>query len=163
MLSPGLVFQRRKFALHAREQFGELLAEDVARELIDAAERPLIVAGGETSGAVVQALDVPQERRFVGFDAYQKVLAAGPDLVILATFADMTREEARAYVPKVVRVDARNRADESEQASAFLENHRPEESPRMLARRCDAREDLLLARGAEAGEVARIFLNGIRG
>jgi len=32
------------------------------------------------------------------------------DLVILATFADMTPEEARAHVPKVVRVDAQNRA-----------------------------------------------------
>lgn len=37
------------------------------------------------------------------------------DLVILATFADMTREEARTHVPRVVRVDAQNRrvADES--------------------------------------------------
>jgi aspartate 1-decarboxylase len=31
------------------------------------------------------------------------------DLVILATFAEMTREEAREYKPTVVRVDARNR------------------------------------------------------
>jgi aspartate 1-decarboxylase len=32
------------------------------------------------------------------------------DLVILATFADMTPEEARAHKPVVVRVDSRNRA-----------------------------------------------------
>ena len=31
------------------------------------------------------------------------------DLVILATFAEMTPEEARAHVPTVVRVDSRNR------------------------------------------------------
>lgn len=31
------------------------------------------------------------------------------DLVIIATFADMTPEEAKAHVPKVVRVDAHNR------------------------------------------------------
>lgn len=31
------------------------------------------------------------------------------DLVILATYADMTREEAREHVPTVVRVDAKNR------------------------------------------------------
>lgn len=39
------------------------------------------------------------------------------DLVILATFAEMTREEAREYRPVVVRVDAQNRktADESEE------------------------------------------------
>jgi aspartate 1-decarboxylase len=34
----------------------------------------------------------------------------GPgDLVILATFAAMTREEALAHVPRVIRVDAKNR------------------------------------------------------
>jgi aspartate 1-decarboxylase len=31
------------------------------------------------------------------------------DLVILATFAEMTPEEARAFKPRVVRVDGRNR------------------------------------------------------
>ncbi len=31
------------------------------------------------------------------------------DLVILATFADMTRDEARAYKPRVVMVDRENR------------------------------------------------------
>jgi predicted dehydrogenase len=30
-------------------------------------------------------IDVPPERQFVGFDAYEKLLAAGPDLVLLAT------------------------------------------------------------------------------
>jgi aspartate 1-decarboxylase len=39
------------------------------------------------------------------------------DLVILATFADMTREEARRHKPVVVRVDKQNRAldDKSEE------------------------------------------------
>ena len=39
------------------------------------------------------------------------------DLVILATFAEMSREEARGYKPVVVRVDAENRAidDRSEE------------------------------------------------
>src|SRR5260370_41067288 len=32
-----------------------------------------------------ERIDVPPDRQFVGFDAYQKVLAAGIDLVILAT------------------------------------------------------------------------------
>lgn len=31
------------------------------------------------------SVDVPAERQFVGFDAYQKAIDAGPDLVILAT------------------------------------------------------------------------------
>jgi aspartate 1-decarboxylase len=40
------------------------------------------------------------------------------DLVILATFAEMTPEEARRHVPTVVRVDERNR---------MIDDHRPEE------------------------------------
>ena len=32
------------------------------------------------------------------------------DIVILATFAEMEEEEARGYVPRVVRVDEKNRA-----------------------------------------------------
>ncbi|HEX2730668.1 MAG TPA: aspartate 1-decarboxylase [Polyangiaceae bacterium] len=39
------------------------------------------------------------------------------DLVILATFAEMTPEEAREHTPVVVRVDAKNRA---------LDTHAPE-------------------------------------
>ena len=39
----------------------------------------------EKQGSIKERLDVPKERRFVGFDAYQKALEAGPDLVILAT------------------------------------------------------------------------------
>jgi aspartate 1-decarboxylase len=42
------------------------------------------------------------------------------DLVILSTFADMTPEEARRWVPTVVRVDGKNRPlpDESPEAPA---------------------------------------------
>jgi aspartate 1-decarboxylase len=45
------------------------------------------------------------------------------DLAILATFADMTPEEARAHVPRVVRVDGRNRIlddDHTEQPGPVL-------------------------------------------
>jgi len=35
--------------------------------------------------SVKDRIDVPEDRRFVGFDAFEKALAAGPDLVILAT------------------------------------------------------------------------------
>src|SRR5439155_16766756 len=31
------------------------------------------------------AIDVPKDRQFVGFDAYQKAIDAGPDLVVIAT------------------------------------------------------------------------------
>lgn len=48
------------------------------------------------------------------------------DIVILATFADMTPEEARVHQPKVVRVDARNRplpgADGPEKPAELLDS-----------------------------------------
>jgi predicted dehydrogenase len=44
-------------------------------------------AGGdrEAHGGFQSQIDVPPERRFVGFDAYQKAIDSGVDLVILAT------------------------------------------------------------------------------
>jgi predicted dehydrogenase len=39
----------------------------------------------ETAGDDTAMVDVPEERKFVGFDAYQKVIDSGVDLVILAT------------------------------------------------------------------------------
>src|SRR5690606_30145164 len=39
----------------------------------------------EKQGGIKERLDVPKERRFVGFDAFQKAIDAGPGLVILAT------------------------------------------------------------------------------
>src|SRR5262249_104662 len=39
----------------------------------------------ERQTGIKDRIDVPQERRFVGFDAYKQALEAGPDLVILAT------------------------------------------------------------------------------
>ena len=39
----------------------------------------------EARRACKDRIDVPEDRKFVGFDAYQKVLDAGADLVILAT------------------------------------------------------------------------------
>jgi predicted dehydrogenase len=39
----------------------------------------------EKQSEIKDKIDVPQERRFVGFDSYKQALEAGPDLVILAT------------------------------------------------------------------------------
>ncbi|HEV8247447.1 MAG TPA: aspartate 1-decarboxylase [Polyangiaceae bacterium] len=47
------------------------------------------------------------------------------DLVILATFAEMTREEARVHKPRVVRVDSRNRVvpgDNEEKPGPILDS-----------------------------------------
>lgn len=49
------------------------------------------------------------------------------DLVILATYATMTEDEARAHVPKVVRVNAKNEpiADESPEVAGPILNSLP--------------------------------------
>src|SRR5215469_14570961 len=59
-------------------------------------------------------IDVPKDRQFVGFDAYQKVLGAGVDLVILATppgfrpihFAAAVDAGKHVFMEKPVAVDA---------------------------------------------------------
>lgn len=63
---------------------------------------------------LAEAFDVPKERQFVGFDAYQKVLASDIDLVILATppgFRPLHYEAAikagkHVFMEKPVAVDA---------------------------------------------------------
>jgi predicted dehydrogenase len=39
----------------------------------------------QNDGAIAGKIDVPQERRFVGFDAYRQVINCGVDVVLLAT------------------------------------------------------------------------------
>jgi myo-inositol 2-dehydrogenase / D-chiro-inositol 1-dehydrogenase len=59
-------------------------------------------------------IDVPPERRFIGFDAYKQVLEAGVDLVILATppgfrpihFAAAVDANKHVFMEKPVAVDA---------------------------------------------------------
>jgi myo-inositol 2-dehydrogenase/D-chiro-inositol 1-dehydrogenase len=59
-------------------------------------------------------IDVPEDRKFVGFDAYQKALAAGPDLVILSTppgfrpihFEAAVKANKHVFMEKPVATDA---------------------------------------------------------
>jgi myo-inositol 2-dehydrogenase / D-chiro-inositol 1-dehydrogenase len=68
----------------------------------------------ENGGAFVSKIDVPKDRQFVGFDAYKQVLAAGIDLVILATppgfrpihFAAAVDAGKHVFMEKPVAVDA---------------------------------------------------------
>jgi aspartate 1-decarboxylase len=55
------------------------------------------------------ALAGPRGSRAICVNGAAAHLNQPGDLVILATFAEMTREEARSYEPIVVRVDADNR------------------------------------------------------
>lgn len=58
---------------------------------------------------VTYALEGPRGSGAVCINGAAAHLNRPGDLVILATFADMTAEEARTHVPTVVRVDEKNR------------------------------------------------------
>jgi myo-inositol 2-dehydrogenase / D-chiro-inositol 1-dehydrogenase len=53
---------------------------DVFKDRLDSSFRTLMKQGNLAS-----RIDVPEDRKFVGFDAFQQALDAGPDLVIQAT------------------------------------------------------------------------------
>lgn len=58
---------------------------------------------------VTYALEGPRGSGCIAVNGAAAHLNKPGDLVILATYADMTPEEARAHRPTVVRVDAQNR------------------------------------------------------
>lgn len=66
---------------------------------------------------VTYALEAPAGSGAICVNGAAAHLNRPGDLVILATFADMTPEEAKAHKPVVVRVDRQNRAtdDQSEE------------------------------------------------
>jgi aspartate 1-decarboxylase len=59
---------------------------------------------------VTYALEGPRGSGAIAVNGAAAHLNKPGDLVILATYADMTPEEAKAWRPVVVRVDSRNRA-----------------------------------------------------
>ncbi len=71
---------------------------------------------------VTYALEAPRGSGAVCVNGAAAHLNWPGDLVILATFADMTPEEARSHRPVVVRVDGQNRltADTSEEKAASV-------------------------------------------
>jgi aspartate 1-decarboxylase len=66
------------------------------------------------SRLVTYALEAPRGSGAVCVNGAAANLNRPGDLVILATFAEMTPEEARAYRPVVVRVDGQNRATQDQ-------------------------------------------------
>lgn len=67
----------------------------------------------EASAGLTNRVDVPPERRFVGFDAYQKAIDSGVDLVILAAhqhfrpmhFAHAVKQGKHVFMEKPLGVD----------------------------------------------------------
>ncbi len=86
----------------------------IDRDLMDAANflpHEAIHIWNVTRGTrlVTYALEGPRGSGAVCVNGAAAHLNRPGDLVILATFADMTPDEARAHVPTVVRVDEKNR------------------------------------------------------
>ena len=84
-------------------------------DLLEAAEilpHEAIHVWNVTSGTrlVTYALEGPHGSGAVCVNGAAAHLCRPGDLVILATFAQMSREEARSYKPRVVLVDEKNRA-----------------------------------------------------
>ena len=74
---------------------------------------------------VTYAMEGPRDSGVVCVNGAAAHLNSPGDLVILATFADLTPAEARRHVPNVVRVDSENRP---------LSEHTPERAgPRLRA------------------------------
>src|SRR6187399_1219380 len=86
----------------------------IDRSLMDAADilpHEAVHIWNATRGTrlVTYALPGPVGSGAVCVNGAAALLNQPGDVVILATFADMTREEARAHRPRIVRVDAKNR------------------------------------------------------
>ena len=69
-----------KQALSTQGKVKLIAMADVFRDRLDGSYKELMAQGDLKS-----RIDVPEDRKFDGFDAYQKAIDAGPDLVILAT------------------------------------------------------------------------------
>jgi predicted dehydrogenase len=69
-----------KQALSTQGKVKLIAMADVFRDRLDGSYKELMAQGDLKS-----RIDVPDDRKFDGFDAYQKAIDAGPDLVILAT------------------------------------------------------------------------------
>ncbi len=83
-------------------------------DLLDAADilpGELVSIVDITNGARLETYTIAGERGsgVIGINGAAAHLVHRGDLVILITYASMTDEEARAYVPSVVHVDADNR------------------------------------------------------
>ena len=83
-------------------------------DLLDAADilpGELVSIVDVTNGARLETYTIAGERGsgVIGINGAAAHLVAVGDLVILITYAQLTTEEARSFVPRVVHVDAGNR------------------------------------------------------
>jgi myo-inositol 2-dehydrogenase / D-chiro-inositol 1-dehydrogenase len=98
-----------KQALSTKGKVRLIAMADVFKDRLDGSFREL-----SSDEALRARMDVPDDRKFVGFDAYQKALDAGPDLVILSTppgfrpihFEAAVKANKHVFMEKPVATDA---------------------------------------------------------
>jgi myo-inositol 2-dehydrogenase / D-chiro-inositol 1-dehydrogenase len=86
-----------------------IVMADLYKERLDSSYQTLMKQGN-----IATRIDVPEDRKFVGFDAYQKAIDAGPDLVILSTppgfrpihFEAAVKANKHVFMEKPVATDA---------------------------------------------------------
>jgi len=99
-------------ALSSKQNVKIIAMADAFRDNLDNCHKSLIEEINNSIGSLAKRLDVPEERRFTGFDAYQKAIALA-DVVILATppgfrpihFAEAIKQGKHVFMEKPVATD----------------------------------------------------------
>jgi len=99
-------------ALSSKQNVKIVAMADAFRDNLDNCHKSLIEEINNSIGSLAKRLDVPEERRFTGFDAYQKAIALA-DVVILATppgfrpihFAEAIKQGKHVFMEKPVATD----------------------------------------------------------
>ena len=101
-------------ALSTKQNLKLVAMADAFRDRLDDAYKTITTGGRDGSGAVnfKDKIDVPEERKFTGFDGYQKAIALA-DVVILATppgfrplhFEEAINQNKHVFMEKPVATD----------------------------------------------------------
>lgn len=103
---------------------------DVLQDRLDSSLKGITEELTEDGADHTSRVDVPPERRFIGFDAYQKVIDSGVDVVILTAYPFFRPEQLRAavaagkhvFAEKPLAVDAPGLRDVIESAALARKN-----------------------------------------
>lgn len=99
-------------ALSSKQNVKIVAMADAFKDNLDNCHKSLTEEINNSIGALAKRLDVPEERRFTGFDGYQKAIALA-DVVILATppgfrpihFAEAIKQGKHVFMEKPVATD----------------------------------------------------------
>jgi len=99
-------------ALSSKQNVKIVAMADAFKDNLDNCHKSLTEEINNSIGELAKRLDVPEERRFTGFDGYQKAIALA-DVVILATppgfrpihFAEAIKQDKHVFMEKPVATD----------------------------------------------------------